>query len=140
VLEPILSKEGRKKVKKEKPVVYIASPYSKGDPCVNTYFQCKLFDELLTEGLVLPVAPLWSHFQHSMFPRPYEDWIYYDNSLLRLYDACLRLNAEVSRMGYVEEKSKGADLEAEYFVSINKPVFYKKSKLYQWVKQEWEKV
>ncbi|MEE9398392.1 MAG: hypothetical protein V3V31_15425 [Methylococcales bacterium] len=57
----------------KKPTVYIASPYSKGDPAANAHFQCKIFDELLSSGLVLPVAPLWSHFQHMMFPRLYKE-------------------------------------------------------------------
>jgi len=119
---------------KDKPIVYIASPYSGGDPCINTYCQCKLFDELLTEGIVLPVAPLWSHFQHNMFPRPYEDWIVYDRAMLRLYDACLRVDAELSRINYLQKDSKGADEEVEYFKSLNKPVFYSKEDLYLWAK------
>ena len=64
---------------------------------MNTHFQCKVFDLLLSEGKVWPIAPLWSHFQHTIFPRPYEDWIAYDQSLLHLYDACLRLTAELKK-------------------------------------------
>src|SRR3546814_16537408 len=75
-------------------VVYIASPYSKGDPAINTNFQCKIFDRLLGDGKVLPIAPLWSHFQHTLFPRPYQNWIDYDQALLHIYDCCLRLTAE----------------------------------------------
>ena len=35
-----------------KPVVYIASPYTKGDVAMNTHFQCKVFDRLLSDGKV----------------------------------------------------------------------------------------
>src|SRR4051812_47449802 len=30
-----------------KPVVYIASPYSRGDAAINTHFQCQLWDKLM---------------------------------------------------------------------------------------------
>jgi hypothetical protein len=52
----------------KKPIVYIASAYTKGDPAVNVHFQCKIFDELLGDGVVWPYAPLVSHFQHTVFP------------------------------------------------------------------------
>lgn len=117
----------------EKPTVYIASPYSKGDPAMNAHFQCKIFDQLLTDGKVLPIAPLWSHFQHILFPRQYEDWINYDQEMLRLYDCCLRLNADIPELGYVEHQSSGADAEVETFRQASKPVFYSISDLYQWV-------
>ena len=65
-----------------KPSVYIASPYTKGDVAMNTHFQCKIFDQLLTDGKVLPVAPLWSYFQQLLFPRPHEDWIRYGRAML----------------------------------------------------------
>ena len=118
---------------KPKPTVYIASPYSQGDVAINTHFQCKIFDQLLTDGLVLPVAPLWSHFQHLLFPRPYKDWIKYDQDMLHLYDCCLRLNAEFLTLDYIEIKSTGADAEAETFIKYSKPVFYSIEDLYKWV-------
>ncbi len=62
--------------------VYIASPYTKGDPAMNTHFQCKIFNEMLGDGVVLPYIPLLSHFQHTLFPRHYQDWIDYDNSVI----------------------------------------------------------
>lgn len=119
----------------EKPVVYVASPYSTGDPAINTHFQCQVFDQLLTDGKVWPVVPLWTHFQHVLFPRPYSDWIEYDKALLRLYDACLRLNATVNRgdLSYSESKSSGADGEVAIFREIKKPVFFSIKDLYSWV-------
>jgi hypothetical protein len=95
------------------PIVYIASPYSKGDPAVNTHFQCKIFDRMLSDGKALPIAPLWSHFQHTLFPRPYEDWIKYDKALLKLYDAWLRLTVDVPHMSYSQAQSSGADGEVQ---------------------------
>ena len=115
-----------------KPFVYIASPYSKGDVAINTHFQCEIFDRLLSEGKVIPIAPLWSHFQHLLFPRPYSEWIAYDQSLLRLYDACLRLPAVQKSSGYYQYDSTGADAEVSTFVEMGRPVFESVADLYQW--------
>ena len=120
-------------MKERRPVVYIASPYTQGDVAMNTHFQCKVFDELLGEGKVIPVAPLWSHFQHTLFPRAYADWIDYDQSMLHLYDACLRLNAELPNIGYNQSASKGADAEVLTFQKLGRPVFFSKANLYRWV-------
>jgi len=116
-----------------KQIVYIASPYTKGEVSINTHFQCMIFDQLLTDGKVWPVAPLWSHFQHTVFPRPYKDWIAYDQALLPLYDACLRLTARLERLGYEQHDSAGADGEVEIFKQLGKPVFTNIRDLYVWV-------
>ena len=121
-----------------RPVVFIASPYSKGDPAINTHFQCQIFDRLLTEGRVLPVAPLWTHFQHLMFPRPYADWLAYDQAMLRLYDCCLRLDATHITTGYCESNSSGADADVATFRKMGKPVFFSIESLYEWVTTELE--
>jgi hypothetical protein len=115
-----------------KPVVYIASPYTKGDPAINAHFQCRAFNELMAEGIVWPVAPLWSHFQHTVFPRPYQDWIDYDLALLARYDACLRLDAIVQELNYCVSESSGADGEVKFFQEVGKPVFYHTDHLYEW--------
>jgi hypothetical protein len=116
-----------------KPIVYIASPYTKGDVAMNTHFQCKVFDRLLSDGKVWPIAPLWSHFQHTVFPRPYADWIAYDQALLHLYDACLRLTAELPTVDYSQHESTGAENEVKSFQSMGKPVFFSIENLYEWV-------
>lgn len=118
-----------------RPVVYVASPYTKGDQAINTHFQCKVFNQLLDDEIVWPVVPLWTHFQHTLFPRPYEDWIAYDRALLPRYDACLRLTAELPELGYEQHESTGADGEAAYFESVGKPVFYSIPGLYEWVRE-----
>jgi len=95
-----------------------------------------VFNKLMDDGKVWPVAPLWTHFQHTLFPRPYNDWVEYDRALLHLYDACLRLNAEIPELHYSESKSFGADGEVDYFKSVDKPVFYSIESLYEWVESE----
>lgn len=116
-----------------KPVVYISSPYTRGDQALNTRFQCAIFNQLMDDGLVWPVPPLWSHFQHIIFPRPYEDWMAYDLAILPRYDACLRLNAEFPELNYLVSESSGADREVAVFESLKKPVFYNIVDLYRWV-------
>ena len=117
----------------ERPIVYIASPYTKGDPAINTHFQCSIFNQLMNDGKVWPVAPLWAHFQHTLFPRRYQDWVDYDLALLRLYDACLRVNPCFPEWSYNETESLGADGEIAYFKSAKKPIFYSIGDLYKWV-------
>lgn len=116
-----------------KPTVYIASPYTKGDVAMNTHYQCKVFDQLIGDGKVLPVAPLWSHFQHLLFPRPYEDWINYDQAMLKLYDCCLRLSANLPAYNYNQDQSSGADAEVLSFQRMGKPIFFSIQDLYEWV-------
>ena len=115
-----------------KPWVYIASPYTKGDPGINTRFQMQMFDELMNDGVVFPYPPLWSHFQHIAFPRKYQDWIDYDLAIIDRLDACLRLNAKHEPTGYFMGESSGADGEVAHFNNQGKPVFYSKEELYDW--------
>jgi hypothetical protein len=116
-----------------KSIVYIASPYSKGDPAINTHFQCGIFDRMMNDGKVWPVAPLWTHFQHTLYPRAYPDWIAYDKALLHLYDACVRLTAAAPHLGYSQHESSGADGEVEFFRRAGEPVFFSVEELYAWV-------
>lgn len=120
-----------------KPVVYVASPYTKGDPAINTHFQCKMFDRMMSDGVVWPVVPLWSHFQHSVFPRKYQDWIAYDLAMLERYDACVRLTAELPELGYSVSESSGADGEVAAFERMSKPVFYSLDECYEWAKSRY---
>jgi hypothetical protein len=120
----------------KKPVVYIASPYTKGDPAINVRFQCEVFDRLLSSGLCWPVAPLWSHFQHTVFPRNYKDWIEYDLAMIAKYDACVRLTSEFDPMNYFVHDSDGADGEVREFLLQGKPVFYTIKDLLGWAQRQ----
>ncbi len=115
-----------------KPIVYIASPYTKGDQAINTHCQLRAFDELMNDGIVWPVIPLLSHFQHIFKPRHYQDWIDLDLALLERYDACLRIDAEYPDLDYCVTESKGADGEVAALKAMGKPVFLDKIALYEW--------
>jgi len=126
-----------------KPFVYVASPYSKGDPCVNANFQCKVFDQMLDDGIVIPYIPLWSHFQHSVFPRKYIDWVEYDNVIIPRIDALIRLNAEFTWPDgevYIVSESSGADNEVKLAESLGKPTFVSIEDLYDWANEVWRPV
>lgn len=120
----------------QKPTVYIASPYSIGDQGMNVHSHCRVFDELLSDGKVLPVAPLWSHFQHLLFPKPYDTWITYALEMLPLYDCCLRVPGEHDELDYRQCESAGADQEVKKFQELGKPVFTSKTELYRWLDQK----
>lgn len=117
-----------------KPFVYISSPYSQGIPANNVRFQCTIFDQLLGEGRVIPVAPLWSHFQHLLYPQAYETWLQYDLALIDRMDACLRLAATEPWLNYEQWISAGAEREVARFKELNRPVFYNLTTLYDWVR------
>ncbi len=70
--------------------VYIAGPYSKPDPCINTNAAMAAWDKLWECGYA-PFCPHWSHFQHTFHPRPYRDWLAYDMEYLRVCDVVVRL-------------------------------------------------
>ena len=116
-----------------KPWVYIASPYTKGDTAINTNFQCKVFNILMDGGKVWPFAPLWSHYQHTIYPRGAQDWVDWQLALLPKMNAVLRLDATNKYLNYNQHESVGADAEVDFMRNINKPVFFSVEELYTWV-------
>jgi hypothetical protein len=109
----------------DKKLVYIASPYTKGDQALNVRFQMRIWDVLLDLGVV-PVAPLWSHFQHMHSPRTYDEWVAYDNEIIKRCDVLVRLDANESTPAgpYTMRESPGADAEVALALSLGKPVCY----------------
>lgn len=110
---------------KTKPYIYVAGPYTKGDSAINTHCQCLIFDRLISDGLVTPYVPLWSHYQHGVKPRPYQDWIRYDIEILEAgrFDAILRCPAEIPELDYYQWDSSGADGEVKWFRDQGLPCF-----------------
>ena len=118
-----------------KPWVYITSPYSKGDQALNVRTQHRVWNVLIDAGCV-PIAPLWSHYQHLAFPRPYQDWIDYDMAIIERCDACLRLDAKHDGLDYIQKESSGADNEVLEFLAAGKPVFFRLSALEEWLAEQ----
>jgi hypothetical protein len=118
-----------------KPWVYIASPYTKGDCAINVRTQMEAFDQLLSLGVV-PIAPLYSHFQHMFLPRPYQDWIALDLEVIQRCDACLRLTASheyADGTAYRQSESSGADGEVAECQRLGKPVFRSVEEVAEWM-------
>jgi len=93
--------------------IYIASPYTKGDVALNVKRQITCADNLINLGFA-PYVPNLTHFQHMLFPRPYNDWLDLDFEWIKVCDALLRLDGE----------SNGADKEVEFAKGNNIHVFY----------------
>jgi hypothetical protein len=99
--------------------VYIASPYTKGDVALNVKRQMECANQLMDLGFA-PFVPLYTHFQHMAYPRPYKEWLEFDKIWVLTCDCLLRLDGE----------STGADLEVELAKENNIPVFYDISELH----------
>lgn len=93
--------------------IYIAGPYTLGDVAVNVRNAIEVADRIIAKGHT-PFIPHLSHFQHLLFPRPYEDWIRLDNEWVKCCDILLRLEGE----------SKGADQEVELAKSLGLKIIY----------------
>lgn len=86
-------------------IVYIASPYTKGDVAANVSVQIEAAHRIMDMGHT-PIGPLLAHFLHLYRQRPYEDWIKMDLAILPLADLVLRLPAKNG-----DWESCGADRE-----------------------------
>lgn len=80
--------------------IYVAGPYTQGDPAVNVRRAVEAADGLAKRGHV-PFIPHLSHFWHLLFPHEYVFWMEQDLAWLRQCEAILRLEGE----------SPGADCE-----------------------------
>ena len=92
--------------------IYVAGPYTKPDPCINTFNAIQAANELMDLGFA-PFIPHLSHFWHTVTPKPYEEWMEYDAQFLGCCDAVLRLPGE----------SSGADREIGQAMQLGIPVF-----------------
>jgi hypothetical protein len=126
-----LNKSERSPIVK-KPLVYLAAPYSQGDPAINTRCQVRTFIRLLQDGVVTPLAPLLSHLPHLMYPQPYETWMRLSFEELEHCDACLCQYAEFKPLDYLQKASSGMQREIEFCDEHGIPVFDSFSKLYDW--------
>jgi len=113
-----------------KPLVYLASPYSKGDRFLNTMAAVIKYRELLEDGIVNPVCPLLSGLIPAADDTPWERWIEVDIAILDRCDAVFSFNSIVNQ--YVQVGSKGRDMEVEHAFGKGKPVFITKTDLYEW--------
>jgi nucleoside 2-deoxyribosyltransferase len=106
----------------DRPLVYIAGPYSHPDPVANTHAVIALASELIDEGLVTPFVPHLTLLWHLVRPRPLEFWYAYDVAFLQRCDALFRMPGD----------SSGADREVEFASTRDIPVFTNRDELAAW--------
>jgi hypothetical protein len=127
---------------KRKPLVYVSSPFTRGDQLLNVRFQCEMFYALVTENEVTPITPLWSGLQHLVIPQKYDFWMDYDKEVILRCDAMVRLDAKHiwdDGTEYFQRDSTGCDIEEQHCRDNGIPVFYSIRDLYAWVKEDWTK-
>lgn len=107
-----------------RPLVYVAGPYSKPDPCMNTHHAIWVAEQIIkmTNGEVSPVVPHLTHFWHTMEPHPYEFWLSYDLDLLARCDLVLRCHGA----------SSGADAEVVKAMEWGIPVVFDVESVVEW--------
>jgi hypothetical protein len=106
-----------------KKIIYIASPYSNGNPAKNVKRQIDAYN-LLDELGYLPFAPLLNHFVdlNSEKERSWQDWIDICLDWVRKSDGLLRLSGD----------SLGADKEVEEAIKNKIPVFHSLDQIEAW--------
>jgi nucleoside 2-deoxyribosyltransferase len=102
--------------------IYIAGPYTRDDPVLNTRKAVAVGDRLAAKGHY-PYIPHLALFWHYMRPHPAEWWYEFDLGWLVRCDALLRLPGE----------SYGADLEVKTAIAEGIPVFYSEAELDRWL-------
>jgi hypothetical protein len=93
--------------------IYIAGPYAKPDPVVNTREAIKVAEVIIKLGHV-PYIPHLCLLWHFLEPHSIEFWYNYDLEWLDKCDLLLRLPGE----------STGADKEEEYARVYKIPIVY----------------
>ena len=92
--------------------IYIAGPYSKGDPEKNVHEAIRVSNMLADLGFA-PYVPHLTHYQEILYHRPYEYWLELDAEFVPCCDAVLRIPGE----------SGGADREVALAKKLGLPIF-----------------
>lgn len=117
------------------PLVYIASPYTAGDPAINLAASMDAWHSLFDMN-VAPLAPLLSHYLHVHKPRPYQAWTAYDLQTLSRCDAVFAIKVVSKELAngvhYAVSESKGRDGEVAFAEAHGIPVFWDLDDLREW--------
>lgn len=107
----------------DKSWIYIAGPYSLGDPVQNTRTVIDVAERMVPFD-VMPIIPHLTLLWDIIHPKRPRFWYEYTLQILRRCDALYRVPGE----------SAGADLEVEWALKHNMPVFYDWSEFVKWRK------
>lgn len=105
-----------------KPLVYVAGPYTKPEPVINTNIAVNVANALLETELVTVFIPHLCLLWHAITPKEEQFWIDYDLDVLSHCDALLRIPGE----------SRGADGEVGWCETNNVPVFNHPQEVVDW--------
>jgi hypothetical protein len=117
-----------------KPLVYLISPFTRGDQFANARFQMQMFLRLQNDGIVLPFAPLAMCAVQLVEPQTWQWWMDYDLAMLARCDAAFVCAEKPDELW----ESEGARTEWKFCAETNKPRFGKIEELYAWT-EEWKK-
>lgn len=95
-----------------KPLVYVAGPYTRPDPILNTRRAIYVADELVADGAAV-VIPHLSLLWHLVSPQPIDEWYSRDLDILDHCHALVRFPGE----------SSGADKEVNRARELGLSVF-----------------
>ncbi len=104
-----------------KPLIYIAAPYTKPDPVINTGSAIEIGEEITKLGCV-PYIPHLNLLWHLLHPHPEDFWYKMDLQILQRCDAIYRIRGS----------SKGADEEVKLAKELFIPIFYSLDELKSW--------
>lgn len=107
----------------ERPLCYIAGPYSHPDPVENTHEAIRIAEEIQETGQATAYVPHMSLLWHLIRPHSVDWWYAFDLAFLARCDCLLRIPGE----------SVGADNEIAYAKERHIPVFYTIESLMEWI-------
>lgn len=96
----------------ERPLIYVAGPYTNPDPVLNTRQAVQVGDELTARGDVTAYVPHISLLWHIVSPHDLEWWYEFDLSIVSRSDLLWRMDGA----------SSGADAEVAYAEKLGIPV------------------
>ena len=86
-----------------RPLLYVAAPYTRPDPVENTHRVIRVADEIYARTEWVPVVPHLTLLWHMVVPHDVDFWYEYDHHLLRVCQAIVQLPGA----------SSGADAECD---------------------------
>lgn len=110
----------------ERPMVYVAGPYTEPDPVENTHKAIVFADRLHATGKVACFVPHQNLLWHIVKPHEALYWYDHDLAFLKRCDAMFRME------GY----SPGADDEEKFAGHYGIPVFFDQHELLKWAENE----
>lgn len=107
----------------ERPLVYVAGPYTRPDPVLNTRVAIEAAEQLHATGLATCVVPHITLLWHLAAPHDVDYWYGLDLATLRRCDALYRIPGA----------SSGADDEVAFAKGHAIPVFDDYAALLRWL-------